>query len=337
MKIDFLIANNLYDTTTTFAHGLIKALEKEGSEVRVLKISEDTFIDVAKQICKRAPNFTLSFSDITDGQGESLGNCIEIPHFTYMLDPAIYFLPHLQGKYSHVCCVDQGDVEFVKQVGFQNVSFLPHAVDASTVHYSEVPEYEVVFFGSCIDYKHLKLTDLMMEAANRVLTSQISILEALVELKVADEQLVASFHMVDHYVRGKEREQLVAAFANILIWGDGPWESYAPHATVNAPIPFDEVLEVMRLSKVVLNCSSRFKRGYHERIFNSLLVGTRVITAENPLLKDFPGVLSYTPGKWEQAIDLLDVRVDIEAGRQKVLDEHTWENRAKQILKVMSV
>ncbi len=332
MKIDFLIADNPYDTTPYFAEGFIAALQKGGADVRSLKITPATFVDVCKKIQERKPTLTLSFSDITDGGGNSLGNCLQIPHFTYMLDPAIYFLYHLQGSYSYVSCVDQGDVEFVKNLGFERVSFLPHAVDGRVKCYFESPSYDAVFFGTCIDYEALKLPPNLMEAANRVLTSDVSILQALIDLKTSDENLVPSFHLVDHYTRGKERVELVSAMPSVSIWGGGPWEKYASHASIYDPIEFNEAIDIMRQAKVVLNSSCRFKRGYHERIFYALLVGTPVITAENPLLKGFEGVLTYKPGEWESAPDLLEKEFSIEAGQARVIDEHTWDSRAKELL-----
>lgn len=333
MKIDFLIAENPYETTPYFAKGLISALKREGADVKSHQISPQTFVEVSKKIQTRNPNLTLSFSSLTDGQGQSIGNCLRIPHFTYMLDPAIYYLHHLQGDCSYVSCVDQNDVEFVKKGGFSRIQFLPHAVDAHGIdYYPKQPSYEAVFFGTCIDYEALKLPPKLVEVANRVLTSNVSILQALTDVKIPDEFLFATFHAVDSYIRAKERVELVRAMPNVSIWGDGPWKKYAPHASIHEPVSFDEVISIMRQAKVVLNSSSRFKRGYHERIFYALLVGTPVITAENPLLKDFEGVLTHKPGKWESVAALMGKKVDVEAGRARVLAEHTWDHRAKKLL-----
>ncbi|MCH9608842.1 MAG: hypothetical protein S4CHLAM45_06410 [Chlamydiales bacterium] len=333
MLIDFLVADNRYDTTEHFSRSFCKALTGAGATVRSHKVSPDSFSHVISSMAKELPDWTLSFSDITLGEGCSIGNVLQIPHFSYLIDPAIYFLHHFQGDYSRVSCVDEGECEFVKNLGFTKVDFLPHAVDRTLFSTASEKSFETVFFGSCIDYEELELTDQLKEAANKVLTTPCSILEALVEMGIEQEELISSHHLVDLYTRGKERVEALRLLPEVTIWGAGPWEKFVPHAKVYSPLPFHEVVEVMRRAKFVLNSSPRFKRGYHERIFTALASGAGVITAHTPFLEGFDGVLTYPPGEWDKIPDLLLQQTSVDSGANRVLEEHTWDHRACSLLK----
>lgn len=223
MKIDFLLADNRYGSTRHFAKGFCAALERAGVEVRKHWIDDGQFYHAYSTITQDPPDCTCSFADLTFGT-QSLGNSWQIPHFSYLIDPAIYFLHHFQGDYSWVSCVDQGDVDFVKQGGFSKVQFLPHGVDRDleTSPFVERP-YEVVFFGSCLDTEldwserfSKNECDLLHQASEAVLQTPISTLDALVELGVSQEKLLFFHHEVDLYTRAKDRIALLQSSKGLI-------------------------------------------------------------------------------------------------------------------------
>lgn len=325
MKIDFLIAENPYGTTVHFARGLAEALKRQGAETRLFWIGEGHFYHAFYTMMGDPPDLTCSFSDISL-QKKPLGELWHIPHLSILIDPAIYFLHQLKGDYSYISCVDENDCDFIRALNFSRVFFFPHGVEANlkTDPHKNRP-FDAVFFGTCLDYEAIaerwgENRELLTAASERVLnSSEVSILQALVELGVEEERLPLFHYEVDTYTRGKERVELIKE-CPASIWGNGPWKKYLPECELHPPVSFEETLNIMKQSKVVLNSSPRFKRGFHERILYAYLCGAAVYTRNTPFLeKNFPEI----GRKWQECAEI---------GQQCVLAEHTWDSRALTLL-----
>ncbi len=104
----------------------------------------------------------------------------------------------------------------------------------------------------------------------------------------------------------------------------------------------------MKKSKIVLNSSPTIKNGAHERIFAGLACGAAVVATENIYVKELfgetKGVSFYRPNHWdkvnEQVQALLSNETDRETavhkGRELVMHHHTWDHRAKKLIKELS-
>ncbi|MCH9628105.1 MAG: hypothetical protein S4CHLAM2_17580 [Chlamydiales bacterium] len=320
MKVDFLIGDNRYGSAAHFSKMLAAAFERQGVYTRLHWIAEGRFSDALHTIQSDPPDLTCSFSDIKPPLG------LFWPHLSLLVDPAIYFLHQLQGEQAWVSCVDEGDVEFLRSLDCERAFYLPHGVE-STLKTSPAKKrpYDVVFFGSCIEPE--APDEIVLAASQRVLSSEnLSILQSLVELEIADEKLPGYHMQVDLYTRFLDRVSLLKSLKShrVHIWGEGAWEKYVPHATVHPAIPFEKTFEVMQAAKIVVNSSPRFKRGLHERILYGAMCGAAVLSAseigytycygewENQTFKD-----------WEQKADQL---------QSHVLAHHTWDHRAKTLL-----
>ncbi len=340
-KIDLLVADNTYETTLHFAKGLAAALERQGIAVRLFGVSDGQFYHAFYTLLDDPPDLTCSFSDLTI-EGKPLSHFWTIPHLSFLIDPPIYFLHQLSGHRNWVTCVDQYDCAFIKACGFPNHFFLPHGADATLVTPIEKERrFDVVFFGTCIDYEALaqnsssKDRDLIDQAAERVLSpAGVSIAHALLELGVNKEDLLRLHTQVDHYTRGKDRVELIKSLKGekVNIWGGGPWEKYLPGCSIHPPLSFSETIEIMKESKVVLNSSPRFKSGSHERILYAYLCGAAAYTGETPYLREqFPHLLSYTFGEYEKS-PLSSWQESATAGQLRTLACHTWDARASTLL-----
>jgi spore maturation protein CgeB len=344
MKIDFLIGENPYGTTPHFARGLAKALENMGVETRLFDVSDGCFFQAYYSILENPPDYTCSFSDI-NFEKKSLGEFLQIPHFSFLVDPPIYYLHQLQGNYSYVSCVDRLDCAFVKSLDFKKVSFLPHAADEIHRTHVEVERpLDAVFFGTCIDYETIfeiwpdSIKDLLLEASHQVLSPKgISIAQALLNLGVSSYDLPRYHAEVDHFTRGKDRiEMLRVLEGNINIWGNGPWEKYVPHATVHPSIPFDQTLAVMKKSKVVLNSSPRFKSGAHERIFYAFMCGAAAYSGDNDFIREeVPETITYFHGAWKKGF-FGNWKERAQQGQERIIEYHTWKSRAQSLLHLMA-
>ncbi|MFZ0565472.1 MAG: glycosyltransferase [Chlamydiales bacterium] len=352
MRIDFLIGDNLYGSTLHFSKSLSRALNRLGVETRLFWVGDGHFFHAFYEILADPPDLTFSFSDIRGANQTPVGDLWQIPHLSYLIDPAIYFLHQLKGDYSYIACVDEEDYQFVRSLNFDRALFLPHGVDRDLFTPIETDRpYELVFFGSCIDFEKVALSwkekydpstrNLLHEAARLVLADEkISILSALVKLGVGETNLPLWHHEVDLYTRGKDRVDLIHSLKDypIHIWGEGPWKKYNPEAEIHTPIAFEQTIEIMKKAKVVLNSSPRFKGGVHERILYALMCGCMVVTGENPFVNthfiDQQELLTYRYGqRQDKFADWLPNwhRLAIQ-GQEKARDRHTWDARAKTLL-----
>ncbi len=360
MKIAVLIAQNTYETTSYFAQGLLRAFVSCNAEAKPFFVEEGKERDFAASLAAFVPDLTISFSDITVGE-EPLGAVTRIPHFSFLLDPAIYSLHQCTSSYSTISCVDEGDVPFLRSFGFSNVCFLPHAIDDNLLFSSSDRPHDIAFFGSCIDYlavesswrdKYSSSTcQLLQRASKRVLSSEgISILKALVDEKVEPFYLAAFHDEVDKYTRGKDRIDLIRSLAGlpITIWGGSSgklgWRDYLGDqkgCSIRSEIGFHETLQCMRQSKIVLNSSPRFKRGMHERILAGIVSGAQVFSGENDYIKaQFPHLPMYEYGEYKHLKEKVAWHLSspqeeiINRHKKLVLNAHTWKHRAETILKI---
>lgn len=341
MKIDVLAAGNQYGTGIHFAKGLAAALERLGVSTRLFWVDDGHFFHAFHAILDDPPDLTCSFADISLDK-QPLGNLWQIPHLSWMVDPPIYFLHQLRGDYSYAACVDAEDLAFVQGLGFSRAYFLPHAAEACHLTSIEVDRpLRAVFFGTCVDYEAIveswqpELRELLMAASARVLSpAGVTIAQALQELGVQPEDLPRYHGEVDRYTRGRDRVELIRSLnLPVHIWGEGPWKKYLPGHPVHPPVSFDQALDIMKQSQVVLNSAPRFKAGAHERIFYALLCGAAVYTGENSFIcTHLPEIFTYRFGEWE-TLSLNNWKSVASLGQEKALASHTWDSRGAALLK----
>lgn len=343
MKIDVLAAGNQYGTGLHFARGLADALERMGVSTRLFWVDEGHFFHALHAIVDEPPDMTCSFADISLNK-KPLGDLWQIPHLSWLIDPPIYFLHQLQGSYSYAACVDAEDLAFITGLGFSRGHFLPHAADIC--HLTAVKRdrpYEKVFFGTCVDYEAIathwpkEIRELLLAASAQVLLPDgMTVLQALRELGVSSENLPYYHGEVDRYTRGKDRVELIRSLKDpVHIWGEGPWEKYLPGYPIHPAVTFDQALNIMKQSQVVLNSTPRFKAGAHERIFYALLCGAAVHTGENRYLtQELPELFTYRFGEWE-APSFENWKEVASACQERVIASHTWDARATFLLQIL--
>ncbi len=349
-KIYFLVGNNPHQTAPHFSRQLSDALQRQGIETRLYWIDEGHFFHAFYDILEDPPDCTCSFSQILVGQ-KRLGDLWRIPHLSFLIDSAIYFTPHFEGNYSWISCVDQDNCAFVRSRNFNSVFFLPHAAEKEILTLPhDHRTYEVAFFGSCVDidacerrwrgYPMAK-KERLYALAERVLSPQgISLYQAIQEIGVHQEEFLHYYQEIELYIRGKDRIELIRSIQDqeVHIWGPGPWKRYCPQAIVHSSISFEETLLKMRETKIVLNSSPSFKKGAHERLFYALLSGCCVLTGESAFVNHHfvPGkeILTYRFGEYSHDLKgaFSSWKEIALAGQQKVLTEHTWDHRAKDVI-----
>lgn len=165
---------------------------------------------------------------------------------------------------------------------------------------------------------------------------------------------LAIFSEIELYLSGKDRVELVSAIdeAKVDIFGSSEglygWKKYLGNkrnVVLHDPVPFTQSIEIMKHAKIVLNSSPWNKFGGHERIFTAMACGALVLTNENMFLRehfqDGKSILYYQPYSWDTANHKINEfladgdkrRRAAEQGRTLLVNNHTWDHRAAQLLK----
>lgn len=160
---------------------------------------------------------------------------------------------------------------------------------------------------------------------------------------------------LESYIRGKDRIELLKSLKgmDVHVFGSqegAGWEKYIgknPHIKIHGAVPYEEALKIMHKSKILLSSTPSLKQGGHERIFAGLANGALVLSSENIWLEqhfmDESDILFYRHQHWDEANEkvlryLRDEphrRELVKRGRDKVLKEHTWDNRAQSLLQAL--
>lgn len=379
-RICFLVGYNLYESKRHFAEKLAEALERLDVETSLIDIDETEGFQQhhLDKILTFRPSLTCSFHSMIPVEGGYyLCDFLKLPHLSLLVDPSIYSLDIAKSPYAIASCVDRNDVEMFKRKGFDRSFLLPHAVEREFAESPAVEKkYPIVFIGSCYDpeghrslWKERYSNDIVKvleHAAEQALNnSEKTFVETLVEawdqsgLNPADKDFTEYCHLVDGYVRAKDRLDLIKAVktSEVHIFGDVGWQANGidsrgwaqltgelDHIYWHPPVCYEEALQILRQSQVCLNSMPFFRDGTHERVFNGLAARSLVITGQSRYLQERlsedEGVLYYTYGDWEALNTQLELllsdlkKVDrvTELGRAQVLANHTWDKRAEILL-----
>lgn len=164
---------------------------------------------------------------------------------------------------------------------------------------------------------------------------------------------------VDNYARGYDRLELVKSIKDVEVhvfggpgWMRGveslkSWDEALKgqkNIVVHPPINYEESLEVLRQSHVCLNSMPFFKHGMHERLLNGLAGGCLVVNSDNLYVREHfgevLGVLQYQYTNRSAVNEWLPVwlkdherrEAAVSRGRRFLIENHTWDHRAEEIL-----
>lgn len=168
------------------------------------------------------------------------------------------------------------------------------------------------------------------------------------QLRIALSKMIFIDLYIRNYWRGKVVRTLVNAGIHVDVVGKG-WdelEDIERPECLHLHPQTDSLtcLEMIRQSKVSVNVMPWFKDGAHDRVFNSILNGAVCVSdSSNYLceeLNEGEGVCYYDlehidelPIKLQDLLqDEIKMQDIVSRGRAKVLDMHTWAQRAMQVV-----
>lgn len=246
--------------------------------------------------------------------------------------------------------------------------YIPHAVDLDLFHKKNVEkENDFVFFSSICDYEqiieNLKSTmpesvfNLIMDMQSLCLKNpsigfwQVSqaVCQAC-ELKLDAEQYMLLFKNVTDLVTNQHKIKTIQALSDydVKIYGNGPWEKYiSGKVKYMGSCSYKESAEILQKSKIALHvhpfslCS-----GLHTRVLNAAATETFVLSTNTLSLNlEFGDTLGYFDNKtFDDVSQKAEYFLNNEDERQEkalnayeiVSTKHTWNNRAKSILEIVS-
>lgn len=357
-RVALLVNYNLYESKRYFTRKFAEALNRKGIETRIIDVQETSMSgDTIASLKRYSPDLTCSFNSLLPvSENRYLWDFLEIPHWSILVDPALYSTQLTRSPYSILSCVDRSDLAAVRSNQFDRAFFWPHAVEKELSPGDEKRIYDVVFLGSCYDYESLRASwrQRNPEGFNKVLDDAIdlvygdnrtSLAEALVQAWQKSGQdykgvdFFSLFYYLDNYTRGKDRVELIRSIkdAKVHVFGDLStdnavgvlgWNQYLAgqsNVVVHPSVPFWDSLHLLKQSKICLNSMPFFKNGSHERVLTGLACGSVPITTDNVYFREFFAEgrdLYYYPMKDKQNVNgIVNELLNNEAKRAEIADK----------------
>lgn len=380
-RIDLFMPPNFsqYGVLHHFTKKLQEAFLRLGVNCRILEAQRNNPKPFLTELFQDPPDCTLSFNGLLpDEEGRFFCDLIRIPHVAYVVDSPNGFVSLAKSPFTIIASVDRQAGDFFRGINAPHVLFIPHGVERNLgfeSHEQERP-YDVLMLSSCIDYEQLRqqwqkqypkeVSRVMDESAERALADNrtsyvqafVSALDAFVakggEVDPHKVNFVELLDILEMYIRGKGRVEMVRAIrdAKVAIFGSpstsATWQKLVgkqPNVVIHEPVPYDQALELMQRSKIVLNSCAWIKYGVHERVLSGLASGALVISDDNLYLREHftdgtniglyqyghPDALNALVNRYLS--DETTRRKVVAAGREQVMQHHTWDHRAAALLK----
>lgn len=360
-----------------FTQQMHAALLSLGVTTRLLEANYRQPAKFIEQILSSPPDCTLSFNGLLpDAKGHFFCDLIKIPHVACLADSPHRFMELIRSKRNLITCCDRFACQFFRSdTGQSNALFLTHAAAMSPVESAVEKEYDVVLFASAVDYEamrrawvekyptvvHWSLHEAAEEALREPNRSYVEIFAEAFDRQLRpvggvnpkEIDLVAALQDLEDYLNSKDRIELVKAIEGprVHIFGqmhDGSWQTYLGkqrNVVVHEEISFNEMLQVMQRSRLVLNSCPSQRLGGHMRVFEGLRQGAAVLSSGSAYLNE-----TFTHGKdimFYRYGDHTGINSSIEAllkdegrrqalvadGQQVVQHHHTWLQRAQELLR----
>ncbi len=365
-----------YGILSAFAQSLGTALQQQGYLVEYFNLAEEPFTNASRYIGMHFQAIigmqSYMFSARLKDKISLLHDHIAGPKYNFVFDHPVWFQNHLLSVPKELCIftLDQNYVRFIQHYYHINARFLPPAgIEKAFTHTTR--SYDVVFIGTYINNSHDIFAQIKaLERPMRFLVNRFWLilrkhpsLPAENALKKAleyyqwtttEQEFLDIFHSfrpftlyLSYYYRYQIIRTLVTNNIEIHIFGHS-WETCP---LLNHPkliwhendLSTEECLDIWQQSKISLNIMSWHKNAITERILNSMLQKSVVLTEHNPYMEsvfsDGTDCILYEldnldilPSKILSLLDNAARRNDIaQAGYQKALQLHTWNHTAQAV------
>lgn len=370
-RVDFLLPiSSQYGALHHFTKKIYEAFVRRGLTCRLLNPEEHFSVPMADP-----PDMTFAVNGVPhDPEGNLLCDLIHIPHLCFIVDPPFRFLELLRSPHIAIACDDRFNCEVLRSNGFERTCFFPYGVEPElSPSANDERPFDVTMIASYIDYQANKalwpskyappLVEAMEEAVVATVEEQgLSFIAALMnalnlrivrgEMEGVEIDLVRILIDLELYLKGWDRVQLVKAVtdAEVHVIGGvntGWTQALAGMDNVHfhPSVSYEETLEIMKKSKIVLNSSIKNKEGASERVFSTLATGALPLTTQTCYLAehfiDEESILFYQPNAYDRINGKINkilaneklTKTIVEKGRAEVMQAHTWDSRVNELFK----
>lgn len=371
-----------YNQLNVFADELTKGLLSLKQRIEVYDVSKEDITGLTRYAGMRFKAIigiqTYLFSIKMKDKTTNLHDLIKGPKFNMIFDHPVLLKKHIQDGPSdyYLLVHDRNYQKFAKQY-YKNIKdclFLsPGAIPISLSDLKHDKKYDVTFIGTYYNHRqiiaNIKTFDKEIRyIANRFLTElrynvnlptekALSNVLNYYGMKLSDEEFLDLlfelryvFFGVMYYYREKVIRTLLDNGVELHVYGDS-WKTspFAKHPLLNIhpAVTGDDVSKVMAQSRISLNIMAWHKDGFTERIANSMLNGSVVVsdtsTQLNELFTDREDLVLFDldhleslPGKIQNLLSSPEIlnRISVN-GNLKIKEKHLWSHRAETLLSLI--
>lgn len=364
-----------YSVLHHFTKMLGEAFKESKVDTQVLEAEWNNPQPFLEKLISHAPDCSLSFNGLLpDEEGRYFSEMVGIPHVACLVDSPYQFLLLTHCPSTVITCTDEYACEFFKGVGADHVLFMPHAIEETFSPQGFKKKFDVVLPMSLIDYQEIQsswqekypkfLVEAMNEAHEKALqNSNVWYVQAFVE--ALDHQMALrgtvnpkkiDFSSVlddlETFIKGKSRIDLLHSIKDVKVdlfggsTSDSHWKKYAKgmdNVILHDPIPFTQLLDVLKQAKIVLNANPYFRGGTHERALYGMAAEAVVFTDRNRYVSrqfqegeeleiyDFNDLSSLNDRLLETLSHEDRMQEMGKKARKSVMKEHTWKQRAEML------
>lgn len=363
MKILFLYGKNQYNVVSTFINEMIEDICLLGHSVDLIDAFNGDacrYSNLALSEYGAVISFTgIGLRDPIDGSMliDKVREKANIPVFVYLVDHPIYQMKRFFDLKVIVLCVDEDHCVFAELCGLQ-ASYFPHATasylikEASPKKVSLKKEqilFPISYFNEQEHRDKLEGVWAQLGPAIEASTNITEFMQRIGLLPYNDQPVKVSLNqnvlsictIVDKYLRGKDRRDLLLECheQNISLTVIGKdsdqYKIDAPSHTFLPAADFSEIRKKIAASKFVLHQQPGFKKALHERVIESAVQGTLVVTKDSSDIKGLKQLLIEIDDM--QTISDKEYEQRVLAAQKEVEIQFTWLAQWKSLLQNHSV
>lgn len=347
----FLVGTNQYGVGTRFVTDIVQDAALSGVHTELLDLANQASIQHHLQAKTDPDNFDfiLSFNGVGlefNLEGKSLAAfAAEKPFFVFLVDHPLHLLERFLGLKVILLCVSEEHVSFAKACGFTAFLFR-HAVSSALCtgedafcHYEQ--KSGILFPASYIDTAQLQQQlQPVWSSVGHLIAQSSSVTDFMGLLGVIpykgkaatvqlNQDVLAVTRLVDFYLRGQARENLLARFqqAQISLTVVGrDVQKYHPHFALHQyqeQRSFTDLLAQIAAAKFIAHHTPGFQHGLHERIVYPMALGTLII-AEEPLSTVF-GAEYYDVDIGNHSLIDQAYYQQLQAQNFRLVQQHSWQ------------
>lgn len=372
-----------YNQLNVFADELTNGLKALKQRIEVYDVSKEDITGLTRYTGMRFKAIvgiqTYLFSIKMKDKTTNLHDLIIGPKFNMIFDHPVLLKKHIQAGPSdyYLLVHDRNYLNFAKKY-YKNIKdclFLsPGGMALSMSDFNVEKKYDVSFIGTYYNYRqiiaNIRTFDkkiryianrFLMELRYNVnLPTEKALSNVLKHygMELSDEEFLDLlfelryvFFGVMYYYREKVIRTLLDNGVELHVYGDS-WKSSPFHKhpllKIHPSVTGDNALKIMAESKISLNIMAWHKDGFTERIANSMLNGSVVVSDKSTQLEELftdgkdlvlfeLNHLELLPEKIKNLLSFPENLKEISKNsRDKVEESHLWSHRAQHLLKLLN-